>query len=202
MLITVDKYFGLALCNAIRQAALTKIECVRPIAFRVGYGSTVIYTSDSVEEDMTEFIAGVSGGIFASNDYETKIYRSVVQADGVLKLSGITNGTDRVVLVSDDEEVLHTLAPEQVTVYFRLGHGCYSVAENRGFLAAHGEDPDKYTVVSSRHSNVTVCTYQVVAEEGEQLSVEFSVQTADGSSEEEVLSAAMADVARASAELK
>lgn len=76
MRIELNKQYGPALVNLLRQVSMTACKVLRPIAFSTGAHSNVLDTSDSAIEDMTTFIDNVtSANYYVTNQESSELIR-------------------------------------------------------------------------------------------------------------------------------
>lgn len=163
MKLEMNKQYGPALLNLLRQTAMTSVNVIKPIAFAVGDTSNVIDTSDAVAEDMTSFIHNVmSVNYMCPENIERTLY--VCEIDAVASLS--TRQLQQFgVYATTDKILLHLLSKAHVTIIFRCGRGNYSAKQNIAFLAESGVDTNSLVVVASRHSALDSFTHTEIESE-------------------------------------
>lgn len=182
MKVVLDSNSSNAFLNLLRKVLRSRLPSARPIAFKVGSVCDVCNTADSVEEDMSEFISNVSSSFFAMNeDSELAVYTCSV--NGTLSLAGASSelaASGVTVLDLGTDEVLHTLSPIPVTIYFRRAPGRFTARENEEFLAGKGVDTSELIIINSRHCPIKNLTYEEVDQYDGKTEYNFSLET-DGS---------------------
>jgi len=166
MQVCVNRYTGESLLNMVRQTALTRLREVRPVAFKVGAFSNMVTISDSVEEDMVEFIGKVSSSVYSLKDESSELFVWKGQTSGGCFRTRDMEGDGLTVLSVGHDELLHCFGDVSVEVYFRNGAGKYTAEQNIAFLRKHGVDTDSLAVVVSRHTPVSLFSYKKVGEDG------------------------------------
>lgn len=184
MRIRLKKTIGYAVVNLIRQVVMTDIPEYRPVAFRVGENSNVLHISDSVEEDMTEFISKFWSGDFVSLSNE-EIIRETFTCNKVFSLSDVK--TSNIVFSGEDKEILHSLSPVDIEVIFRYGTGNYSSEENEAYLTNKGIDTSKFVCISSRHCLVKNFSFTEI-EDGDFIIFDIRLQCKPGVQENTLIS--------------
>lgn len=157
MRLELDKRYGPALVNLLRQAAMTAIPVLRPIAFSVGQNSNVIDTCDSAVEDMTTFIHNVMNQVYFTKMPEMELFRVNKNVTASLQTSDFISSE---VECRQNAVVLHVLGSTNVQIYFRLAAGNYSAKENVAYLRSKNIETDSLVVVPSRHCAVDACKLQ------------------------------------------
>ena len=150
MQLKLNKRYGQALVNLMRQISMTAVPCIRPIAFSVDNESNVLDTANSVVEDMTSFIHNVMSQDYYCN--EPLSDAPIVCQNTVTNTLNTSSFASAGVLCKGDKDVLHALSSASVTVIFRYCSGNNSAKENVAYLKQHQIDTSKFTVVPSRHS--------------------------------------------------
>ena len=171
-----------AFMNLFRTVLLCRLDSTRPIAFSVGVGSDVCNISDSVEEDMSEFISNVSSSYFTINS-ESDLAKLELSVNGTLELSQESSALASCnvqVLNLGVDGVLHSLESVPVVVYFRRAAGHFTADENEEFLQSRGVDTSKLVVVNSRHCPIQKYTFEPVDSDNGKTTYEVSIET-DGS---------------------
>lgn len=168
MRVQVNHYCGAAMLNTLRQIALTRLPETRPIAFKVGAFSNVLAISDSVEEDMTEFISNVCSSVFSTAGSDEILVCSCT-AEGKLSIDDLTASTagGLTVVSKGAVDILHCTDRVGVYIVFRTAAGKFTRQENAEFLRRNGIDSSSYVTVNSRHTPTAEFAIEKVAELGE-----------------------------------
>lgn len=174
MRLELDKQYGPALLNLFRQAAMTAVPVVRPIAFSVGNNSNVIDASDATVEDMTGFIHNVMSSQYFTNADNTS---ELITCQLNIAASFSTQQLERFgVLTQENKVLLHTISPTYVTIHFRQGTGNYSAKQNVAFLEDSKVDTKHLVVVPSRHSAIDNFTFKEIESEDKYI-VDITVES-------------------------
>lgn len=158
----VRKGCGGIVANAIRQIALTELNCLRPIAVKVGNDSNVISAGPHVLEDMIQVCSNLNAlGYVCNNEKEVIEFRTVVT--GTLMASELKSDEFSVVLPNgQDLELMHVLNDSiELIVYFKNSHGVCGKDDNVYSLTQAGYDTDKLVVINSRHTDVENFSYVI-----------------------------------------
>lgn len=187
--IAINKNYSTAVLNFIRCIGLTMTKEIRPIGFSVGTSSTVIEIGDNVEEDMTEFTNNVSSCKFRS-DSEEELLVWTGTFNSVLNSTDIKGD----VVSLNNKELLHSLGPETVTIYFRNSNGMYTGDENREFLASQGVNLDRVMTISSRHSQIDNYTFKEVERIDDKIVYDVNVSSTYGATFKDLAEKALAEL--------
>lgn len=165
MLLSLDKTYGPALVNLLRQISMTAYPVVRPIAFSVGSDSNVIDTADTAVEDMVAFIDNVMNpNYYTANDDIAEL----VDFKATVTTALSSDQFEQVGIISKQNKVvLNVLAPTPVSIIFRKASGRYTAKQNVEFLRKNNVDTDKYVVVPSRHCAVDSFLINEIEDENE-----------------------------------
>jgi hypothetical protein len=132
MRIELNKQYGPALVNLLRQVSMTACKVLRPIAFSTGAHSNVLDTSDSAIEDMTTFIDNVtSANYYVTNQESSELIRFDATVARTLDTSQFQSEG---ILCKENKVVLNTLADLKVSIIFRYSSNRYTAKENVLFL--------------------------------------------------------------------
>lgn len=187
MLLKLNKTYGPALVNLLRQISMTACPVVRPIAFSVGSESNVIDTADSVVEDMTAFIDNVMSVNYYAAETES---REMIEFKATVTTALSSDQFDQSGVISKQNKVvLNALAPTPVSIIFRKTAGRYTAKQNVEFLREQGINTDKYVVVPSRHCAVETFLMNEIEDENE-YKVDISISSLV-SSEDVILAQSM-----------
>lgn len=165
MKIELDKQYGPALVNYLRQCTMTSVPVVKPIAFAVGTNSNVLETSDSVIEDMTTFIHNVMCSNYYLVDTTGTLDKPILFEMTVSTNLKTSDFNSVKVYSKEDSVLLHALSETPVKIYFRNACGKYSVKQNLQFLQDAGVNTNDIVVVPSRHCAVDSFTVNEIENE-------------------------------------
>lgn len=176
MKITVNKYCATALLNYIRCAGLTLTKEVRPIAIEAGDASTVLEVGDTVEEDMTELINNVCDCKFEAKS-NSELLKWSGDVNGLLTFSSINS--DEVTALSGGD-IMHSIGPTIITIYFRNSNGCYTKDDNAEFLKSNNVFSERVIPFASRHSTISNFQFEEIEREGDNIVYEVNITSEYG----------------------
>lgn len=163
MRIELNKQYGPALVNLLRQVSMTACKVLRPIAFSTGAHSNVLDTSDSAIEDMTTFIDNVtSANYYVTNQESSELIRFDATVARTLDTSQFQSEG---ILCKENKVVLNTIADLNVSIIFRYTNNRYTAKENVLFLQKQHINTDEYIVIPSRHCAVDSFTQSEIESE-------------------------------------
>lgn len=154
MKLELNKQYGPALVNLLRQASMLSVPVIKPIAFAVGPDSNVVDTCSSVIEDMTVFIHNVMSKTYYTDNPDDKIDMPILVALTVQENLKTSDFAQFGINCKDDAIVLHALSSVNVKMYFRNSCGKYTTKQNIEFLQNAGVNTNDLVVVPSRHCAV------------------------------------------------
>lgn len=186
MQLTLNKQYGPALLNLLRQVAMCSVPTIRPIAFSVGSTSTIIASNDNTIEDMTEFIDNVM-----KSNYTTQSTEKLIVYEGDVNGTMLVSEFGKVgIETKEDAEILHTLRNVPVRIVFRNDAGNYTAKENQQFLLENSAfKEEEFVCVASRHSDIESYT-QKETERNSNLEYNVQIKTFSGRTDREILSLA------------
>lgn len=195
MKIKLNRNTAAGVMNCIRQAAMTRIPVLRPIAFAVGETCDVVDIGDYAEEDMTEFISNITSMEFQYSG-NSEVVKFAKVCKGVLQASDLVTSEIKVARY-DVTEVLHTSIPQKVEIYFRFSDGMHRKEDNESFLQANGIDTSKLVVINSRHCAMENFFAKELVEESTpgEVVYDVSVMTNSTHSQADILEQAIKSIA-------
>ncbi len=198
MRITMDKQYGQAFVNLIRQVSMASVNVVRPIAFEVGASSSVVDSSNSMVEDMTEFISNVSQFAYIVDKSNEENNKPIVFNDTVSSTLSTYDFSSAGIKCKDNKVVATMLSAENIKIVFRNSKGKYSARENVEYLQNNGMDTESLVVIPSRHCAAD--TFRIKEQPGSKYTVDLTLFS-QVASENEILKAALNEIAQNTTEL-
>lgn len=154
MKIVMNKQYGQAFVNLIRQVSMASVNVVRPIAFAVGTSSNTVDSSNAMVEDMTEFISNVSQSDYIVDKNNEENDKPIVFSNMVSSTLSTYDFSSAGIKCKDNKVVATMLSTENIKIIFRNSKGKYSAKENVEYLQNNGIDTESLVVIPSRHCAV------------------------------------------------
>jgi hypothetical protein len=160
--VRLPKGVGVAVGNALRQIAMSRLSAWVPIAISLDRKFNTVHTTAEIPEDMPSIMAGVTSlryvpteGLEGNFIKEKFTFTKSLRSSEMMSDNFVVSGPDSVIMTSLEDRAV------TLTIVFRKASGEMDHASNADFLIESGERREDYMVFNSRHTNVRNFTFDI-----------------------------------------
>jgi DNA-directed RNA polymerase alpha subunit len=160
----MDKGTALPIGNALRHIAMSRLPCWRPIAIGLNRNFNTIHASSNIVEDTFRIASSFSKFQYSLKTQTSAtflkekftFYSRFTKDDFKSEFFNVIGGENIPLITCLDSEKV------ELTIIYRFGVGSYSTMDNSQFILDNGDIPEHYFVMSSRHTEISKFSFDVV----------------------------------------